>query len=70
MTAFKPMRAFKPMTPAERQARRRARLKGLLAPWAPRPKRRAQQIVYDHPLMQGLACLDDFDLPQFKVPPA
>jgi hypothetical protein len=42
----------RPMTPAERQRRRRARLRGELPPWEPKPKRRPP--VFDDDFVEGL----------------
>ena len=52
----------KAMTAAERQRRRRARIKGLLPPWTPKPKKLAPQFDPDSPLMVGLANIVDLGL--------
>jgi hypothetical protein len=55
------------MTAAERQRRRRARLKGLLPAWTPKPRKRPPAFDPDSPLMRGLADLDDLGLREFDV---
>ena len=55
----------KAMTAAERQRRRRARIKGLLPPWTPKPKKLAPQFDPESPLMVGLANIVDLGLREF-----
>jgi hypothetical protein len=59
------------MSGAARQRRYRARIKGLLPPWTPKPKKRPPEFDPDHPLIAGLVWLDDLPLPRIdKVPPS
>ena len=55
------------MTPAERQRRRRARLRGEIPPWPPKPKKRPPEFAVDSPLMRGLASIDDMELQTFNM---
>jgi hypothetical protein len=56
----------KAMSAAERQRRRRARIRGEIPPWQPKPKKRPPQFDPDGPLMAGLADLDDLKLREFE----
>jgi hypothetical protein len=49
------------MTDAERQERRRARLRGELEPWAPKPKKQPPQ--FPDEFLAGLQMLDLDELP-------
>jgi hypothetical protein len=49
----------KAMTAAERQRRRRARLRGELPRWQPAPKKRRPQFDADHPMLAGLHDIDE-----------
>lgn len=55
------------MSACERQRRRRARLRGELAPWQPKPKKLAPQFAPDSPLLQALSSIDDMQLPNLVL---
>jgi hypothetical protein len=51
------------MSAAERQRRRRARLRGEIPAWVPKPKPKPPQ--FEDSFLEGLRALDDLGLPQF-----